>query len=579
MKIKQVVLDNFASYGRLHFEFQEEGLVLIHGPTGAGKSTLMDAVPWVLFGRTAKGGAVDEVRSWDTTETTIGCVFIQVDGKDIHVERRRGVKAKDNDMRFTVLCPENGHRDVRGKDIADTQRLLNALLGISAELYLSGAYFHEFSQTAQFFSAPAKLRRTICEQIVDLSLPKRLSVALADRRKELAAQKNELDVQIKANKTQIGFIERRMKTTMQWAEDFDTERALKIRNLYELADTFDRVKAERIARLQELSQNFEIKRKEDLLDAIADTNAAETAMTPDFDIVGAEQSLANRRQALSKAKCSHCGNSTAARELATIAAEASELAMTTSLIRLAQGHYRRGISRQGEIEHLQNPYIGQIEDQKSATNTHLAAIDDLEKFGNPHLSAVAEDNRSLEYATESNEEDLAMLAVVAEMIEDVEMLIDTNAALRSVLVKNTITGLESQTNAFLSEHFDAEMRIELIIEDDDKLDVTIFKDGNQCVYTQLSKGQRQLLKLCFGVSVMKAVSNHHATDFNTVFFDEALDGLDETFKAMAFDLLQSLALDYDNVLVVEHSSELKALFDTSYHVEIKDGRSRIEKAG
>jgi len=59
VKILSCVLENFASYERLEFDFSPQGLTLIEGPTGSGKSTLCDAIPWILFGRTAKDGALD----------------------------------------------------------------------------------------------------------------------------------------------------------------------------------------------------------------------------------------------------------------------------------------------------------------------------------------------------------------------------------------------------------------------------------------------------------------------------------------------------------------------------------------
>src|SRR5271166_6085820 len=154
MKILSCYVSDFASYEELHFNFQKQGLTLIQGPTGSGKSTLCDIIPWTLFGRTAKDGAVDEILKWNSTEPAYGNLTLEVRGEKIAVTRARGKNAKDNDL---ILWVDD--KLIRGKDLNDTQKLINTKLGMDLQLYLASAYFHEFSQTAGFFTATAKNRR------------------------------------------------------------------------------------------------------------------------------------------------------------------------------------------------------------------------------------------------------------------------------------------------------------------------------------------------------------------------------------------------------------------------------------
>ena len=104
---------------------------------------------------------------------------------------------------------------------------------------------------------------------------------------------------------------------------------------------------------------------------------------------------------------------------------------------------------------------------------------------------------------------------------------------RSQAINETIRAVEAKTNQFLTDFFDAEIRVAFKADAADKLEVTIFKDGNEASFTQLSKGQRQLLKFCFAVAVMIAVQNHHGISLNQLCFDEALDGLDDMKKFAA----------------------------------------------
>src|SRR5258708_38325513 len=71
--IQEIALSHFRSYaGRHHFTFPTEpGLYFFTGQNntalganGTGKSTLLDAITWALYGRTTRGLKASEVISW-----------------------------------------------------------------------------------------------------------------------------------------------------------------------------------------------------------------------------------------------------------------------------------------------------------------------------------------------------------------------------------------------------------------------------------------------------------------------------------------------------------------------------------
>lgn len=467
MRIISCSLQNFGSYKNLEFDFENQGLTLVQGATGSGKSTLMDAIPWILFGHTAKDGAADEVRSWNCKETTCGGVTLEINGTLLKVSRSRN----PNDL----ILSENevAHR---GKDLNDTQKLINDRLGINCDLYLSGAYFHEFSQTAQFFSTTAKNRREICEQIVDLSLAKKLQTNTTEKAKNLKKDASRLTGELSAIRTTMMALDKHNKTEINKANRWKIEHQNRIKVATMLYD------------------KFETSRKKTM-----------------------------------KNKCTACG----------------------TVLGVPQESY----------DDSENPYLHQLVALEQETNPHSGTVKDFTE----ELVILAAGEHGLGLSLWKYEQE----------ISDLDILTDTVQVFRGALVKNTISYIESNTNDLLTKYFDAEININLLVEDTSKVDVTITKDGNTCVYTQLSKGQRQLLKLCFAVSIMQAVQNHHGVKFNQLFFDEALDGLDETLKAKAYRLLEDLAVTYESVFVVEHSEGLKSMFPSAYKVELVNGGSQI----
>lgn len=471
MKILSASLQNFASYKELTFDFADQGLTLIQGPNGAGKSTLADAIPWILFGKTAKGGAANEVLTWPGSQTTTGSLKFH-DGTVI-----TRVRGASNDLFIQNDAIKAGRG--RGKDLLDTQKMINQILGINYDLYLAGSYYHEFSQTAQFFNTTANNRRLICEQLVDLKLPIKLQSAISLERKARNKSLEGLMVEAAQLHSNITVLQR-----------YEATEKVKF-NLWEKAHKWDKEIAAKAY------QDFES---------------------------GRDQVLTNQ--------CNSCG---------TVLAEPRHVhndSVNPYLKRLA------------ELEQAINPYAGATKDYFEEINAKSMELGYL------------------------NQEILGLKIVV----EELDLLEQVTESLRSTTIQNTIKFIGTNTNRLLTDFFDAEIRVEFETQSKDKLEVILSKDGNIASFSQLSKGQRCLLKLCFGVSVMQAVQNHHGINFNTLWFDESLDGLSDYFKVKAYRLFESIIQGYENIFVVEHSEALKSQFENSYSVSLINGNSVIAKA-
>lgn len=509
MKILSVHLENFGSYETLDFDFQNQGLTLIQGATGSGKSTLCDAIPWVLFGKTAKGGAVDEVLSWPGDKVTKGSLCVKTRGFVLSIVRIRG-KGK-NDLYFeyeagglNIIDPNFISKNcARGKDLPDTQKLINEYLGLDLDLYLSGAYYHEFSQTAQFFTTTAKNRRQICEQIVDLSLPRSLQEKTTVKTKELKNKISETQTNIKSIQMSLQSM-RKMETLEKTRHDeWFAKQAFKIQSIVNQSNRFE---VDRTYNVELLS----IKELEDL-------------------------KIKSRSPV-----CSECG------------------APKKQSDKPTYSHYAALIEQE---KTKKNPYKDQVLYVEAETNPHSAATKDFSE-------QIGED----EYHLEQLE---LKLKNISQDMSDLEILSDITGEFRSVLISNVITQVEDSTNKLLSDYFDAELRVCLNIQESDKLEVEITKDGNVASFTQLSKGQRQLLKLCFAVSVMRSVSNNSGVSFDNIFLDEVFEGLDGRFKMQALSLLEKLSTEYESVFFIEHSETIQAVVNNKYIVSLVNGRSEI----
>ena len=518
MRILRASLENFASYKTLDFDFTNKALVLIQGPNGAGKSTLCDVIPWILFGRTAKNGPVDDVLPWSGESPTAGTLRLALSGQEVTVTRRR----KPNDLYI--------NQDTRGKDIPDTQRLINRLLGLDVDYFLSAAYFHEFSQTATFFMTTPKVRRLISEQLVDLTLAKSLQTKIVVEKKVINIK--ELESDVAALESQIKFLKTHIQAIGAKALFWEEERETKRRALAESLLNFEADQEATISRLQwqEKVLNKQLKDKVRELEG-------------------------HGLHCKTRSTCRECG-SPAAPSPAQIAKIEAEIVKT---------------------KNTKNPYTDQILREQRRENTFAKQLDDLEAQANPHNAKDLETDLAKASSTLALKQ--SALNGQTTRLTDLELLGDILEAYRSASVKGTIESLQRQTNAYLETHFEGEMRVEFSVIEADKVEVELRKDGNVCSYTQLSKGQRRVLNFCFGVSVMRTLAQNNGNAPSVIQFDEAFDGMDDNMKAKSYGVLKTLESEYSTILVVDHSMYFKSLFDTQYRISLEfDGSVIHEEA-
>lgn len=557
MKVLKVTASNFASYKDLEFNMDSQGLALIHGATGSGKSTIQDLVCWALFGKTAKGGTVDEVRSWHDDAPTQVTVELK---PTLFVTRVRGT-AQQNDLYFGKTIEEK----TRGKDITETQELLNAALGFDFDLYFTAAYFSEFSPTATFFTASAKQKREIFEKVANLSVPEFLLTQVAEKKKEantkLKAATNTFAIE-QGKLAQAELMETKRKAQfIDWEKRRDQELVV----LQHQNDNFEQNKASRIAALvtkKEANDLFLNNKKKQIYDSLQKRELVLLSEQAIADLIQEQEALN-----LSK-ECQHCGGlskkvATRLKEIDKALAKHSDNVKEINHLKL-------------ELQNINNradEFIPLITSVQNEANPHAAELKKLKEAKNPYAEMP-----DLDILRKSVDKCDNIVKDLNNQINTYEQLTDVFNKMRSTLLLNSLQDIEFKTNEKLSKYFDSPFHVQLRISSSDKLLTSIQKEGVECSYTQLSKGQRGLLKLCFMTSVMEAASNRAGIHFDTLFFDEALDGLDELLKEKAFGMLEHMSLNHSSIFFIEHSEAFKNLFDNKYHVTNDGEWSSIEQS-
>lgn len=574
MRLLKCQVQNFGSYESLEFDFDSQGLALVQGATGSGKSTLFDIPTWALFGITAKNGTVDEVRSWSAPDSPTK-VVLRVETPDlntIEVTRVRGTTGQ-NDL---FWYEDEGTPPKRGKDLAETQKLLNQRLGVDDELYLSSAYFCEFSPTYGFFSANAKGRRGLFEKVADLSLPVRLAERTAKVKKDLTKQVAETGKKVAAAQASAQSDYESYQSSGEYFNSWAESHEKQLHELQICSNNFELEKTSTIDALVTKHDRFEADREKRMDSVASKAIDLEEKIKPFAEL--ADEALALEATLMRGAdRCSECGAPKNHAQREEFQGKLSRLKVKLAKLQGDKDVLERLIVQLAQINDETNPYPDQIASAKKLQNTYAAKREELSKQINPHEAQMDKFfKRWEEKQTETEKLESALSALNQELLT-MQQLNDLSLVLRGELLKKAVGEAERRTNTALETYFDSELRVKFLLEGADNLDVSIYKSGFQCTYRQLSKGQRSLLRLCFSVSIMQMASDQSGVHFGQLFFDEPTDGCDVALKQKAFGLLERLGSQHDSVFVIEHSTELKSSFTKAFNVTLTGDVSQIEE--
>ncbi len=156
MRVDRVGLRNFKPYGEGAVSF-EAGVTVVHGVNGSGKSSLLEAVFFALYGSSALDAGVtlaDLVRNGEA-ETEVGLTFTH-DATEYRVERR----LRRYDDRVDHDCTLSGP-EVTVEGASDVEAFVTDLLRMDADAFVNCAYVRQGEVNKLIEASPRERRATI----------------------------------------------------------------------------------------------------------------------------------------------------------------------------------------------------------------------------------------------------------------------------------------------------------------------------------------------------------------------------------------------------------------------------------
>lgn len=614
MKLLTAHGKNFQSYASVDFDYSNLGPALVAGPTKSGKSTLLDLPCWVLFGTTSKESAADDIRSWFSDEPTLGVAHVLLkDGRTVEVTRLRGKRSAQNDLYYKFNEQDVDVAPIRGKDAADTQKQVEALLGVSGQLYTNAAYIHQFSKQDTFFVAQAKYRREIVESIRDLREPVRFAEKCAEEKKKIKGLLILQEGELARVSGKSGALVAQVQSLHSQMERAAATRALAMEELQAQADSFEQnqnarlmtlvSQLEELDRMTEPTESFEprlqstgdqIRKAEKLVAEAHEIRAQLSSANTTLSSLTSQLSRFNQLKDVCPTCLGPSDNDHAKKHKKDLGDRIQEAGaqviklekdyavksqVITQLAALKQSHI--DITRkQAENQRLLDKFDSLktqavlIRDEKSS---HLVKLEQLRAQKDPYESQITDTEkkiRALELEIEKRKADLDSLRV---RLSAAEWLYDASFQAKAQMLIGAVRRLQDRTNEVLESYFDGALRVDMKIDDGDKVEVTIQNDGYDCPFKQLSGGERCMLKLAFNVAYMEAAQDCAGVHVDTIMLDEALNGLDADLKVKAYGLVEHLAERHASVMVIEHSEEFKQMFPRTFLITKEASQSAVSE--
>ncbi|HEX9438845.1 MAG TPA: SMC family ATPase [Roseiflexaceae bacterium] len=198
---RKLVLRNFMCYRDDVPPLDLDGISIacLSGENGSGKSALLDAITWALWGE-ARLKSDDELIALGAQEMEVELIFA-LDGQDYRIIRKRSKGRKTGQSALDFQVRNNGSWKVlSGAGIRETQQTILSTLRMDYDIFANSAYLRQ-GHADEFTRKEPGRRKQVLADILGLDAFEELEGKAKERAKEL-------DGQLKVLEGQIGELER-----------------------------------------------------------------------------------------------------------------------------------------------------------------------------------------------------------------------------------------------------------------------------------------------------------------------------------------------------------------------------------
>lgn len=188
MDLLRVEMTNFTNYADAALDLAGIGLAALVGQNGAGKSSIIDAFLWALFGEATKGGtkALDNYVRRGEQECRVAVEFA------IHGERYRVIRQRSLSKGKTLLelyrATADGLEPISAKNAGDTQAMIERLLRMDYRTFTASSLILQGKSDSLTADMTDQERKEVLARILGLDLWDRLQEIAREKVRDARAQ-------------------------------------------------------------------------------------------------------------------------------------------------------------------------------------------------------------------------------------------------------------------------------------------------------------------------------------------------------------------------------------------------------
>lgn len=187
---RRLRIRNFLSYRDCEVDLTGLRLAVLCGPNGNGKSALLDAMTWALWGE-GRGRLEDDRIHLGEHDMLVDFEF-ESSGDLFKVIRKRTRGKASGSLEFLQVTPEGGRTTLTGGVVSETQAEIIRKLRMDYDTFVNSAFIAQGRANEFTKKRPAE-RKEVFRNVLGLERYQEVAEAAAERRKDAVAALKEIE--------------------------------------------------------------------------------------------------------------------------------------------------------------------------------------------------------------------------------------------------------------------------------------------------------------------------------------------------------------------------------------------------
>ena len=586
INLQQIELEGFGSViNRTTYQLNLPGINIISGENGAGKTTILNALSWVLFGKPIKKNST--INPWPalldkTYQGTIVILTYTKDGvsrKITHCSKYlgkvNGTKGKDRLIFEIDGVPQETYRDK-----GDIREAICTDIGFTFSLFKSTILFGQKVERILDVAGPE--RNLILEQAFEASFISLARKKVENRIKDQETLRDKQQHTIDALDTQLQIYTNQLQEQQTTLKDFEATKLTQINNYQ---TTIKKLKAEntrlesglpnlkkleqRLSKLNELALKYTLPQKGDLVSEEFKLNLALNTVKARYETTHANLKLKTKELWDLPTNCLMCK---APLDAKGVEKQKQKLREAIKGFKDDVRYLKIDIDEKTLVYNKVCQRLSSFDKKRNKLNNIKNKIKALEADKKQHsisnrdiqnnLSTI-KTYKGLIQETQAQELKVDIPAIQAKIEKLTKTIKKEQRTLKDItttldldywLIKDPLSnkGLKSfifdsmlklTNQALLQYEAVMGLRIVLGIQDNKRRDfsIRIFRYNEEVPHTDLSGGEKQLGDIAITLAIADSIKT--SKDINCLFLDEVFESLDENNVGKVTEMLQVKAKD------------------------------------